>query len=132
MSEVWYEEVEATTELMQGDLIPNCPLISWKAEQVQLGGEGESTRLQAMVEPILADTVIMTQACDLVLCPHVSLNEYHPLWGEAMKGKNQNLTEKAWRNHCDDIRDGYVWNLAILNAPHCRFSRDLHCPTQLS
>lgn len=57
MSEVWYEEVEASTELMQGDLIPNCPLISWKAEQVQLDGEGEATRLKAMVEPILADTV---------------------------------------------------------------------------
>lgn len=66
----------------------------------------------------------MTQACDLeqgkvrniVLCPHLSLQEYRSLWEEAMRGKSQNPTEKAWRNHCDDIRDAYVWNLAILNT----------------
>ena len=32
-----------------------------------------------------------------------------------MRRVNQNPTERAWKRHCDDICDGFVWNLAILN-----------------
>jgi hypothetical protein len=65
MSDVWYEEVEATTVLMQGDLIPNCPLVSWKAERPRIDGNGETEMLRGMTEVIQTDTVVMTQACDL-------------------------------------------------------------------
>ena len=38
MSDTWYEEVEAATKLMQGDLILNCPLVAWKAVPPCLSG----------------------------------------------------------------------------------------------
>ncbi len=124
MSDVWYEEVEAPEKLTQGDLIQNCPLVSWKAEGLQLSGREEAEELKGMTEAVLVDTVVMTQACDLehdkvqnaVLCPHLSLTEYSEVWKAMMESRNQNPSKKAWRSHCEDIRDGFVWNLAILNA----------------
>lgn len=107
MSDVWYEEVEAATRLTQGDLIDNCPLITWKAEPVQLlyGGE-EAESLIGMIEAIQSDVVVMTQTCDLehekvsnvVLCPHISLIDYREIWEAEMKKRNQNPTSKAWKN----------------------------------
>ena len=65
----------------------------------------------------------MTQACDLeqekvrnvVTCPHLSLSDYKATWEAFLRQRNQNPTAKAWRTHCDDIKDGYAWNLSILN-----------------
>lgn len=123
MGDVWYEEVEASTKLTQGDLIQNCPLVSWKTGGFQLSGREEAEVLRGMAEAIQADTVVMTQACDLehgkvqnvVLCPHLSLTEYREDWEATMKSKKQNPSGKAWRRHCEDICDGFVWNLAMLN-----------------
>lgn len=36
MADGWYEEVKANARLMQGDLISDCPLIAWKAEELEL------------------------------------------------------------------------------------------------
>ena len=66
----------------------------------------------------------MTQACDLahdkvaniILCPHVSLSKYKEQWRQAMETAKQIATDKAWRSLCNDISDGFIWNLAILNA----------------
>ena len=33
-----------------------------------------------------------------------------------MKTSKQNPTPRGWKSLCEDIRDGYVWNLAMLNA----------------
>lgn len=95
MSDVWYEEVDATTRLTQGDLILNCPLIAWKAESFQLHGRGETELLQTMTHAVQADVVVMTQACDLeyekvsnvVLCPHYSLSEFHEDWQAELRRK---------------------------------------------
>ena len=65
----------------------------------------------------------MTQACDLeqekvrnvVACPHLSLSDYKATWEAFLRQRNQNPTAKAWRTHCNDIKDGYAWNLSILN-----------------
>ena len=124
MSDVWYEEVRAPEKLTQGDIIHDCPLVSWKAEGLQLGGREETEVLKGMTEAVRVDIVVMTQACDLehdkvqnaVLCPHLSLTEYSEVWKAMMASRNQNPSKKAWRSHCEDIRDGFVWNLAILNA----------------
>ena len=124
MGEGWYEEVQAEAQLTQGDIIQNCPLVSWKAEDLQLDGEEETEALKGMTEAIRVDTVVMTQACDLehrkvqnvVLCPHLPLDGYSESWKAAMESKGQNPSPKAWRSHCEDIRDGFVWNLTILNA----------------
>ncbi len=66
----------------------------------------------------------MTQACDLenhkvsdvILCPQLPISEYRGYWEEQMRVRNQTSTEEAWRNHWSDICDGYLWNLAMLNA----------------
>ena len=73
----------------------------------------------------LADVVVMTQACDLeqnkvknvVLCPHRALQDYKGKWAEYMTRVNDGKppSPKAWKRHCDHLRDGHMWNLAILN-----------------
>jgi len=124
MTNAWYEEVEATTRITQGDMILNCPLIAWSVEPFQLSGRNEAEVLRSRTNAVQADVVVMTQACDLeyekvsnvVLCAHVSLVEHHEIWAEELNSKGHNPTDRAWRRYCEDIRDGYVWNLTILNA----------------
>jgi hypothetical protein len=66
----------------------------------------------------------MTQACDLehskvtsvVLCPHYGLGEFKSAWEEDQRRKGQTPTAKAWRRYCDDICEGTIWNLSLLNA----------------
>ncbi len=124
MPEVWYSSVEPKIRLTQGDLIFDCPLVGWKEEIGQIEGARETEVLRQAVDAFAADTVVMTQACDLehdkvanvVLCPHYSLSRYRGIWEEAERGRNQNPSEKAWRRYCGDICDGLIWNLAILNS----------------
>jgi hypothetical protein len=125
MTEAWYELVKANAKLTQGDIIFNCPILTWKPEIPQLQAtETETEVLKGAVDAIQADVVVMSQACDLengkvrnvILCPHLSLSAYRKCWEETMKAGGQNPTEKGWKRVCDDIRDGYMWNLAMLNS----------------
>ena len=36
-----------------------------------------------------------------------------------MQQGGQNPTPKAWTSQCNDIRDGFLWNLTILDAGSC-------------
>ncbi len=91
------------------------PLVDSVAEDLSLG---EHMIAEAR------DLVVMTQACDLehakvtsvVLCPHYGLGEFKAAWDEDQRGKGQNPTAKAWRRYCDDICEGTLWNLNLLNA----------------
>lgn len=73
---------------------------------------------------LIAECLRMTQACDLeyekvvnvILCPHFSLADYRQAWEAEMINRTQNPTEKSWKRHCNDICDGFVWNLTMLNA----------------
>ncbi len=124
MANTWYEVVEASTRLLQGDLIFDCPLIGWSTDPVQLQEADEPEVLKATSVAIKADVVVMTQACDLeqdkirtvILCPSSPLDEYQQAWTAEMEKRGQNPTQKAWKSHCDDVVEGFVWNLAILNA----------------
>jgi hypothetical protein len=127
MIDAWYEAVEAGKRLTQGDLILNCPLVAWKLGSLQLQQNIKETDvLEGAITAIQADVVVMTQACDLehekvanvILCPHFSLSAYREAWEAEMHNRNQNPTEKAWKRHCNDICDGFVWNLTMLNAGH--------------
>jgi len=123
MNDSWYETIEATVPLTQGDLITDCPLVGWASQQLDLDGGLEDEVLKAAAEAVRADVVVMTQACDLehgkvenvILCPHVRLHDYRVAWGESMTQRKQNPSEKAWQRHCSDIQDGFHWNLTILN-----------------
>jgi len=125
MTNPWYERVPADAPLTQGDLIEDCPLIGWKSEPVVLQRRGdEAAVLMGSVQAVRADAVVMTQACDLehgkvvnvILCPCYVLTEYRTAWESTMRAAGQTPTAKGWRRHCDNVRDGYVWNLSILNA----------------
>ena len=124
MSDSWYSHVEAEIPLTQGDLISDCPVISWAAGPLNLSSSEEGEVLKAATTAIRADVVVMTQACDLenkkvdnvIMCPHISISEYRKVWEEEMKRLKQTPTKKAWGRLCEDIRDGYIWNLSIFNA----------------
>ena len=67
----WYEEVAANERLTQGDLIQRCPLYRWT----------DANNNEIELEGILADVVVVTQACDLehgkvnivTLCAHIAI-----------------------------------------------------------
>jgi hypothetical protein len=128
MNEAWYGIVPANAPITQGDIIFDCPLVGWKVDTLEIENIGESETLQSLAVATAADVVVMTQACDLehnkvsniILCPHVLLEDYRQLWTNEMERQNQNPTEKAWRKNCDDICDGFVWNLTMLS----NFKRD--------
>lgn len=124
MSEPWYERVAPDSGLLQGDFILDCPLLDWNAERPLLEGQSETEVLTQTFQIIKRDVVVMTQACDLeqrkvdsvVVCPIVTLSEFKNSWSELLRSKNQNFTEKGWRACCSDIRDGFLWNYAMLNC----------------
>jgi len=124
MSDIWYERVGLGEALTQGDIIFDCPLVSWSSASIQVTEVG--SEIEALKQgrfAFQADVIVMTQACDLeqgkvrnvVACPHLSLSDYKAAWEAFLHRRNQNPTAKAWRTHCEDIKDGYAWNLSILN-----------------
>ena len=131
MTSTWYETVDATTPLMQGDIIFDCPVVAWKEAPLEVISGQEAEALKVATEVIAADVIVMTQACDLenykvsnaILCPHYSLAEYKTYWEKEVRSlpmpegqPPQNPTAKAWRSFCADVKEGYQWNLAMLNA----------------
>jgi hypothetical protein len=126
MSEAWYRAADAEEALTQGDIIFECPALSWRLSALQAPADSVAAEL-SLGEHVIAearDLVVMTQACDLehakvtnvVLCPHYGLNEFKDAWEEDQRSKGQNPTAKAWRRYCDEICDGTIWNLNLLNA----------------
>jgi hypothetical protein len=124
MSETWYEMVEAASPLTQGDLLFDCPLLTWDPAALRSAGDVVAPgALKDSVSAFREDVVVMTQACDLehrkvenvVLCPHVPLTTFRRVWQEWMTSKKQNPSEKAWKRTCEDVANGYVWNQAFLN-----------------
>jgi hypothetical protein len=126
MSDVWYRGAAPGEPLTQGDLIFGCPVLSWKATALRPDG-GTVVEELSLGDHLVAeasDLVVMTQACDLehgkvtsvVLCPHYGLEEFKAAWEADQRGKGQNPTAKAWRRYCDDICEGAIWNLSLLNA----------------
>ena len=125
MSEPWYEVVEAGKKVTQGDLVFDCPLLTWDSTKLpELTGSQDAEVLKHASKGFKADVVVMTQACDLehgkvktvVLCPHISLSSFRAAWAKTMTDQSQNPSDKAFKRACEDIADGYVWNQAFLNS----------------
>jgi hypothetical protein len=126
MSEAWYRAAAADEPLAQGDFVLECPVLSWKPSVLQSAAGSVPTQI-SLDEHLIAearDLVVMTQACDLehakvtsvVLCPHYGLEEFKAAWEEAQRNKEQHPTAKAWRRYCDEICEGTIWNLNLLNS----------------
>jgi hypothetical protein len=126
MSEAWYRAAGAEEPLTQGDIIFECPALSWRLSALQpaVGSVADDLSLGEQVIAEARDLVVMTQACDLehakvtnvVLCPHYALNEFKDAWEENQRSRGQNPTAKAWQRYCDEICEGTIWNLNLLNA----------------
>jgi hypothetical protein len=126
-TEEWYGRVEATDRLTQGDLISECPVLIWNPQSVELTRESDATEsLKNSFDILQADVVVMTQACDLdqekvsnvILCPHLSLDDYRNLWAEERKRRAQSANSKDWSAEFNQMRNGFRWNLALLNEGH--------------
>jgi hypothetical protein len=122
-NELWYEVADAGVDLTQGDIILNCPIVRWSSADFNAETQSDVKSLKSLVEAAEVDVVVMTQGCDLenrkveniILCPHFSLDQYQKDWEETMRNLTQNPTKKAWGKYCDDIKNGYLWNLSMLN-----------------
>jgi hypothetical protein len=90
MSEAWYRVAGAEEPLTQGDIIFECPALSWRLSALQSPAGSVAADL-SLGEHLIAearDLVVMTQACDLehakvtsvVLCPHYGLEEFKHAW----------------------------------------------------
>ncbi len=136
-NEPWYEIVDANRSITQGDLIFNCPLLEWNPEKLIVQESNEVEILKGAADAISADVVVMSQACDLehekiknaILCPHMSIQDYKKFWRSDVEDRDQNPTDRAWRSHCNDICDGYIWNLSMLN--HFTNNNDLRLDIRL-
>ena len=127
LTEEWFAVVGHDVPLTQGDLIVDCPLLKWRAPDSQtepLEDRSEDVDRLFGLAGIRADVIVMTQACDLeqgkvsdvVLCPCVLLSRYRPLWEAAERARKQNPTVKSWKRFCEDITDGYIWNLFMMDS----------------
>ena len=124
MSDNWYRVVAAGTPITQGDIILGCPVMTWAASELDLGNRDEIDVWKRVAAAVKFDVIVMTQACDLaqsrvenvILCPHTALEDYRIVFEREMHAGGQTPTQKAWRRHCDDIKDGFAWHLAMLNA----------------
>ena len=66
MSDLWYGAVSPGERLTRGDIIFDCPLVSWSSAPIQVTGSG--SELEALKQGRVvfqADVIVMTQACDL-------------------------------------------------------------------
>lgn len=124
MTEEWYEIVNANVDITQGDLIFQCPLIGWRRSVSKVKIDSIKKNLKSYADVISVDVVVLTQACDLIhnkvqnviLCPHIALSDFKKIWEEDMRAKNQNPSNKSWNACCNDICDGYVWNMSMINC----------------
>ena len=125
MNMPWYVIVEPCMQITQGDIIIDCPVATWKEESAIIeDGVDFGKKLEASVEFVSIDTIVMTQACDLeqdkaqyvILCPHYSIDLYKDQWESSMRERQQEPSSKAWKSYIEDIRQGKIWNLSMLNS----------------
>ncbi len=125
-SETWYRAAAADEPLTQGDLVFGCPALSWKLSAIK-ADDGSIAKKLSVGEHLLAvemDPVVMTQASDLehgkvgsvVRCHHYGLEEFKTVWEADQEGRGQNPTAKAWHRYLDNVREGTIWNLSLLNT----------------
>lgn len=124
MSGSWYSTASPEDELDQGDLLFDCPVVTWRDEEITVAnGDDALGGLQAAAELGLTDAIVMTQTCDLAqrhvsvvtLCPHYPLSIHQILWEHDQRSRGQSPTPRSWSRHLDMVKAGQVWNLCMLN-----------------
>jgi len=112
MNYPWYERVGIpTTDLLQGDLIQNCPII---VPPKTLSADGEYE-----FDVVEYDVVIVSQSCDLenskvenvLVCPHTTFQQF--LQNSLVA--NEKLSKGKVRSTFDDFRKGNQPNYHLLD-----------------
>lgn len=76
MEFIWYNELNSSNEIEQGDMIPDCPIVILPSKIIE-GDEPE-------IEIKLINSIILSQSCDLannkiqivLVCPFFSLKTF--------------------------------------------------------
>lgn len=125
MTNEWYEVVNSDVPLSQGDIVLECPILTWSDEPLSLEStEDVSEVLNGASLAVSADVIIMTQACDLdnqnlravILCPSIALTNYRTIWEEDFERQGYRPSDKAWKKQFENISKGFVWHQSILEA----------------
>ncbi len=106
----WYIKLEKSTDLQQGDLIENCPVIIPPAVL--------NPEVDLEFEVKMLNAVIMTQSCDLaskhtelvLVCPYYTLGEFL-----ISLPADQTSTPKAKTKIVDNLRKGHFAAYHLLN-----------------
>jgi hypothetical protein len=118
----WYEDLKSDDPLSQGDLIKACPVLTYSP--INLAEDQHAVKvLEAAVIAQEVDCIVMTQSCDLayghvrevILCPVYDVSLFKKNWEEQVKEKGQNPTLRNWQRKLNEIREGKIWNLSLLN-----------------
>lgn len=119
----WYARVSADKPLSQGDIILGCPVAALKDGPYDFSAADAYAGLNKLHEIRAEDIIIVSQACDLehnklqevAVCSHRALSEYKSDWKAAQEKRGQKSNADVWKRHCEDIRKGFVWNLAMID-----------------
>lgn len=106
----WYCTLENSDQLMQGDLIEECPII--------IPPDSIIENEEFDVEVQLIDSIILSQSCDLVnnnveivlVCPYISLKVFL-----ASLPQDQVSTSKAKKKTIDNLKKGFLPGYHLLN-----------------
>lgn len=106
----WYTVIENTDELLQGDLVPECPIVIPPASVK----EDENP----VVEIKLIDSIVLSQSCDLtndnveivLVCPYYSLKTFL-----SSLPSDKTSTNKAVTKTIDNLRKGFFPSYHLLD-----------------
>lgn len=138
----WYEEVSATETLLQGDLIESCPVLTFKESTSLSSYDTREDLIQSLQKSAgiqILRAIVMTQACDIVqgkvrniiLCPIYNLDQWKSLWEEAEKRTGNSISKSNWDRHTSHLRQGRLWNLALLNSREKTKETDINITHQV-
>jgi len=105
----WYNEINHSDEIEQGDMIPDCPIVI-PPSKINEGDEPE-------IEIKLIDSIVLSQSCDLannkiqivLVCPYFSMKTFIENLPENEQSK------KAVRKNIENLRKGFLPGYHLLN-----------------
>lgn len=123
-----YVQVLEGDPLDQGEIILNCPTVTWTTPEFEWPESGPvESALESKLRMVLsADVVVVTQTCDfekgkapfVTLCLIVTLAEAKPKWQSANRKASQNPTDKAWSSYLRNVNNDTEVQLAYLPRGH--------------
>jgi hypothetical protein len=105
----WYNEINNSHEIEQGDMIPDCPIVI-PPSKINVGDKPE-------IEIKLIDSIILSQSCDLannkiqivLVCPYFTLKTFI----EGLPDSEQ--SKKAVKRNIENLKKGFLPGYHLLN-----------------